>query len=289
MNNIRKTAILAALFAIVVPFFLLLRASAQTVGGPTAEYIYEKTLSTYDGINSVKYTWYAEGMDTFTKDRQKQMSGNYDSLAKKAGVEQKVEVKPKLVRGKYEIKYMKPYLQQMYIIKSDFVPKIIWGTLLTYRSDKDQTVWWAKPKISPIAIKRSVEKDDAGGALTSNWTVALLDWQYYRGNSDISIQPEGEYDGKKCYVVRFTFDWKKRPQWNHKKPPFEKYDVPEPVKNIIWKDMLDIEKQKFSYIDYYIDKEKFWLLDSEEYINGKFHWRNGFRNVEVDTLTEKDF
>lgn len=289
MKRFRRIPIVAILIAAAALAIWPKHIPAQQAGKLTAEQILDKALSAYDGIKSHKYTLYSEGMDTFTKDQQKDMTGHYDNFAKKAGVENKVEDQPKLTRGKYDIKYMKPYLQQMLVIKSDFTPKIVWNTLITYRSDKDQDVWWAKPKIFPIAIKRSVEKDAAGGALTSNWTVTLLYMQYYKNNADLSLQPDREFDGRQCYVIRYTFDWKKRPKWDHKQPPIDKYGVPGPIKDIIWKDMLNIEKQKNSHNDYYIDKENFRLLNTEEYIEGKFHWRNSFKNIEVNTLTEKDF
>lgn len=285
-SRIRIAPLIAVILSISLAAFLSQKPCAQEL---TAEQVVDKAMKVYDGINSHKYTWYTRGMDTFTKERQKAITGQNETLAKKAKVEHEVEEKPKLVRGQYEIEFMKPYLSQMKVIKSDFTPSIVWGTLITYRSDKDQDVWWAKPKISPIAIKRNVEKDDAGGAFTSNWSASFLNILYYMQNSDISLQPDAEFDGKQCRVVRLTFDWNKRPKWDHKKPPFSKYQVPAPVEKIIWDGMLDIERQKFSHIDYFFEKETFYLVNSMEYINGEFHWQNSFKNVEVNTLNEKDF
>jgi hypothetical protein len=284
-----KTTRYAALAALAAAMLIFPGRAMCQKNDMTAAQIYDKLLKTYESVDSHSYTWLAEGMDTFTKDRQKEMTGNYESMAKKAGVTNEVEEKAKLVRGKYEIKFKKPYLQQMKVIKSDFTPSIIWGTLITYRSDKVKEDWWAKPKISPVAIKRSVKDDDAGGALTANWTVALLYMQYYKGNAELSRQPDAEVMGRPCYVIRYTFDWEKRPKFNRVKPPFSKYSVPGPIEAVIWNDMIGIEKQRNSHNDYFIDKEKFWLLKIEEFVGGKFHWRNTFADLEVDKLTDKDF
>ncbi|HOX28839.1 MAG TPA: hypothetical protein PLQ76_06775 [bacterium] len=265
------------------------KASAPSRQELAARQIIDKLLKEYKSVDSMKYDWLAEGMDTFTKDQQKNISGDYKTMSSRQGVKVEVQDKPKLVRGKYEIKFKKPYLSQMKIIKSDFTPKLIWGTVITYRSDGDPDVWWAKPKISPIAIKRNVEKDDPAGSITSNWSIALLYLQYYITNSTMSLQPDGVADGKECFVVRLNFDWNKRPKWNHKQPPFDDYALPEPIKKLVWKEMLKIEKQKFSYIDYYIEKSTYHLIMIEEYIDGKFHWRNTFSKVEVNTVNTNDF
>ncbi len=282
--NIRRrvTAIAAAMFALILG---AMPADSQDL---TPQQILDRAITGYENVESHSYTWYAEGMDTFSKDRQKEIQSSNQKYAKKAGAEE-VEEEAKLVRGKYEMKFMKPYLAQMRLVKSDFVPKIGWGMLLTYRSDTNPDVWWAKPKISPMAVKRSVADDDAAGSITSNWTVVFLYMLYYSQNAEMTLQPDAEADGHDCYVIRYNFDWEKRPEWDHKKPDFGKFGVPEQIETLIWKDMLNIEEQKFSYIDYYIDKEKFWPRKTEEYINGKFHWRNTLADAKVNDLTVKDF
>ena len=61
-------------------------------------------------------------------------------------------------------------------------------------------------------------------------------------------QPDAEFDGKDCYVIRFTFDWEKRPEWTRKKPPFKKYQIPSQIEKLIWDGMLETEEQKFSQL-----------------------------------------
>ena len=266
-------------------------APAKAPAGPTAREILEKLAANIKSLQSYKFTTFLEGYDTFTKDRQKNMIGDYKSLAEKVGnPEVKVYEKPVLKRGTYDVKFMKPYLSQMKIVRSDFVPSIIYGTLITYRSDKDPEAWWAKLRILPIAIKRNVTKDDAGGAITSNWDNILLYMLFYSDIADISLAPEAEFDGRKCYVLRYTFDWKKRPVWNHKEPPFGDFEVPDQIKNLLWPEMLKTERQKYSSIDYFIDKERMIPLMSEEYINnGEFYWRTMYKDIQLGGLKESDF
>lgn len=261
-----------------------------------ARQLLDKLVGNYlANIDSHKYMWYSAGDDRFSKERQKSMSGSYGDMAKEKGADVgEVSDKPEIKRGLYEIEFMKPYLVQMKVVRSDFIPKavraFVFGTLVTYRSDKLRDVWWAKLKFSPFAWKKSVEKDDAGGALKSGWTGSLLHLLYFADNaSELSVQPDAEFDGKKCKVLRLSFDWEKNPEWNHKKPPFDKFQVPEQIEKIIWEGMLEIEQQKFEYIDHFIDAEKNILLKIEEYIDGKLHWRNSFTDIEINTLTEKDF
>lgn len=283
-----KSTFKAVLF--VMAIFLSVSQAAMAEAPATAGELVDMTLKAYDGIQSHKYTWTFEGMDTFSKERRKEMAGHYESMAKKAGVEaDEVEDTSKMVRAKYEIKFMKPYLSQMKVIKSDVTPKIIWGTIITYRSDKNEDVWWAKPKISPVAIKRSVKDDDAGGAFTSNWTVALMHLQYFMENGETSLGEEQACEDGTCYVLSISFEWEKTPKWNRKKPSFEKFQIPEAVADIIWKDLLSIESQKFSRVDYFIRKKDLTLYKEEQYIDGKFHWRNSFINVELNGLDKKDF
>lgn len=263
-------------------------AVAPPEAGLTGEQLLQKVLDAYDDIDSHKYTWFAEGYDTYTKERQKQMKSNTSGLAKKAGVDHEIDEEGRIVRGKYEIEFMKPYLTQMLVVRSDFTPKIVWGTLITYRSDKNEDVWWAKPDISPFAIKRSVANDDAGGSITGNWTVAMLYMHFYKNNATLSVQPEKEFDDHPCYVLRYSFDWEKNPEWSDTKPPFDRYNVPGPVRDVIWKDMQNII-EKYSHIDYYIDKEGLFLRLQDEYIGGEFHWKNAFRNIEINKLDKSDF
>lgn len=284
MKNIIKTAML--LTAFVISFSV----AAFSAEPGSAKELADMVVKAYDGIESHKYTWTFEGMDTFSKERRKEMAGHYKDVAKKAGVEDEgVDDQAKKVRAKYEIEFMKPYLSQMKVVKSDVTPKIIWGTVITYRSDKDPDVWWAKPKISPVAVKRSVKDDDAGGAFTSNWTVAILYMLYYMENGAATLSAEQPCEDGSCYVLSITFDWEKTPKWNHKKPPFDRLQVPAQIADIIWKDMQKIEDQKFSRIDYFIRKKDLTLYKEEQYINGKFHWRNNFLNAELNGLNKKDF
>jgi hypothetical protein len=263
---------------------------AKAPADAAAREVLTKLADTVKSLQSYKCRAYLEGLDTYTKDRQKAVTGNYKAMAEKTGTEVKIADKPQVKRGLYEIKFMKPYLYQMRIIKSDFVPKIIFGTVITYRSDEDPEVWWAKPKISPIAIKRSITKDDSGGALTTNWYNVLLHMIYYAaGNADITLLPDADFEGRKCYVLRYTFDWKKHPTWTHKQPDFAAFGVNDQIKKLLWADLLDIEKQKFSTINYYIDKERMIPLMTEEYIEGEFHWRTQFKDIELGGLKTSDF
>jgi len=293
--NILTTAVLVALsIAFCANGATVKTAPAKKTIAPVpadnqAKDVLNKLIASIKSLESYKFTAFLEGMDTFTKDRQKDMVGDYKSLAKKTNTSVEVEEKAQMKRGLYEVKFMKPYLNQMKVVKSDFVPKLIYGTLITYRADKDPEVWWAKPKISPIAIKRSVEKDDSAGAITMNWYNVLLHLMYYSTNADLSLQPETVYEERPCYVLRVTFDWNKRPKWNHKKPDFAEFGIPGPIQEVLWKDMLEIERQKFTYIDYFIDKERLIPLKTEEYVEGKFHWRTMFRDIAIGGLTADDF
>lgn len=297
---LEKFNVLTSALAIALIFaFCTIVADAKTAPAPkatatartdaSAKDILKRLIASIKSLDSYKFTALLEGMDTFTKDRQKEMVGDYKTLAKKTKTNVEVEENAQMKRGLYEVKFMKPYLNQMKVVKSDFVPKIIYGTLITYRSDKDPEVWWAKPKISPMAVKRSVAKDDSAGAITMNWYNVLLHLMYYSANADISLQMETVFEDRPCYVLRVTFDWDKRPKWNHKKPGFDEFGIPKPIQEVLWKDMLEIERQKFTYIDYFIDKERMIPLKTEEYVEGKFHWRTMFKNITIGGLSPDDF
>jgi len=282
MRDVGKHILAAALCVVV----LTARAASAP---PTASDVFDKLIAAYNNLDSYSATVFTEGYDTFLKERQKRMNNDYSLLAKSQGVTLQIDDKPVFKRGHYTLKFKKPYLQQLKIVKSDFTPAIAYGTLLTYRSDGDPEAWWAKLKFLPFALKKSVAENDAGGAITSNWVVTFMHMFYYKTNSDMTLAPDASVNGRKCYVIRFSFDWNKHPKWDRVEPPFADFEIPAQIKNLVWNEIQKNEEQKFSNVDYFIDKQKFVLLRSEEYIDGKFQWRTDYRDIKLGGLTIEDF
>ncbi len=261
-----------------------------------AEEVYKNVMSAFMKIDSYKLTNYRKGHDYSSQETKDNLSSQAKVIGKSfyKGVEEE-EGHP-IMEGTYELKFKKPYLLQMKLIKSDYTPSIAYGTIVTYRPDKTPENWWAKPKFLPFAIKRSVEKDDAGGFFQMGWTFNLIEMEYFKNvASALSVKGLEKFQGKDCYILEFVFSDALVDQKEPKKGKdgykvnLKLWGIPLELKKIAEAHMNDLMKKNITKYIYLIEKEQFIILKAEEYVDGKFRQLSEYKDIELNTLSEKDF
>jgi len=253
------------------------------------EELFKKVVSTYQALKSYEFVNYKKGYDTFSKERETETKGTYGEVGKKIG--KKVEMnevsqKPQIKEGVYEVRFKKPFLLQMKIIKSDFCPSVVYGTVITYRPDKDPNVWWAKLKYMPVAMKRSVKKDDSGGFFSMGWAFSIINMHNQKKNGIMKIKGMEKVQGRDCYLLEFTFDPKRVKPYQ---PNLKEWGVPAALESELNNTIRGLKKQKTSSVKYWIDAQRFLILKSEEYVRGKFHWQDEYRDIKLNHLSAEDF
>ncbi len=252
--------------------------------------IMEKVFETYEKLKSYSYINHKKGLDTHTKEKEQRLLSDAAKMGKKT--DWKSGSEPQMKEGEYAIKFIKPYSLQMKIIKSDFTPSVLFGSLLTYRADKDPNVWWFKLKYSPIALKRSIESED-GDFLTQGWTKPIVGLKYQiKKAKEIKYKGEEEVNGIKCNVVEIVFNKDYQPSEEDKneiKEYIKKLKVPKELEEDIFKGVMNKEESEMSSSQFWFDKEKNVLVKIVDYIDGKFYWQNVYKDVQLNNVSEEDF
>lgn len=281
---------------IVLISICALAAQARSADLKDPKDIIKKSWGHINSLKSYSYTIWGEGwekdlsdVEKRTKSATSEVASKYGSgIANKAGDAPKTPSKPKKMGYHVEYRFMKPFLLQMTVTQSDYVPKIIYGSLITYRPDNDPNVFWFKPRISPMAIKRDV-KGESGTIFTSS-----MDLQFIRLDNlmkDVKPVLKGikKVDGKDCYDVAFMLpggkgakvhpvDYKK---WNN---------IPKEVRFAITKSADEFVGAQVSARHFLFDVKTLWLISSEEYdLDGNLKYTNWWRDIKENQLTDRDF
>ncbi len=295
-----KKLCLNSLTLLLITLFIVFNLSASTEL-PKPEQLLKELNTALKNIESYSYTIYQEGWDVFTKESEKKAREEYSKEAEKkyskaadkyrdTAESQLPEEKEKPIFKKsiMEYKFMKPYLLQMTVIDSDYVPDFLNNSKLTYRPDNDPKVVWFKFKYLPFALKRDVE-GEYGSFFTANWQIALMILDYYSKNAEIKVEGIEDYKGNEAYKVVFTFNVKTEADVKKYEIDYKKWGIPIETKYKVDKTLEVLPRQKFSSITYWIDVKRKIILGREEYIGGKLHWREWYENIKLNHLTKKDF
>jgi len=244
----------------------------------------------YENINSYSYTNEQGEYDTLTKEIQKEARKNYSEENKKYCKEETPEVsdKPEYKKGIYEVEFYKPYDINVEIDSSDYTPSILNGVQLIYKPDEDPNNFAAKVKILwiiPITFHKDVQEEVTGDFLVMNWTVDLLQLDYYLKNGESSISSEQEkIDGRDTYLLEFKF-----PQ--NIKPSVPEYDlggIPTQAKHKVDYTLAGLENLKYSSVKFWVDKNDFIIIKREEYIDDKLHASRIFKDIKLNNLCKDD-
>jgi hypothetical protein len=157
--------------------------------------LFTKMQKAYKAIDSYSYTNDQGEYDTFNKEYQKETAKNYSDYNSKYGdgKNSNVSDKPEYKRGNYEVKFCKPYGIRMKIISSDYTPSVLNNAEFIYRPGSDPKNFTVKIMglgFIPLEFQRDVQKENTGDFLVMNWTVDLLQLDYFFKNGSPAMVQE---------------------------------------------------------------------------------------------------
>jgi hypothetical protein len=207
---------------------------------------------------------------------------------KKDAEKDKKETKPIYRRYECVYKFKKPYLLQMHVIMSDYVPKIIYGSIMTYRPDKDPEVFWFKPKISPMAIKRPIDSE-SGDLL---YSVIMLNYAIMDAMSkDVKPVFKGvaKVGDRDAYMVEFSLD-KAKKKYKARPVDFKKWGIPKEAQKKFGDEVTGYTTNTENRLVFYFDKDTMLITQRDSYdMDNKLLSKKVWRDIKVNELTEKDF
>jgi hypothetical protein len=185
-----------------------------------------------------------------------------------------------------EYKFKKPYLLQMRIIKAENVPKMFYGSKITYRPDKDPDVLWLKPRISPITVKRNAT-GESGALFYSTMNVLYDQMEILNDNGQPILKGLKKVRGRDTYIIEWQFPEEKKIETSPIN--FEKTGVPKVARNKYTDEVNALFGQARKII-YYFDKDTMLIVAREVFdYDGKLFDKKEWRDIEVNNLSEKDF
>lgn len=244
---------------------------------PAVDMSVEDILSkTKDSVMKMKSSSYRASMERRTDLQENGLKDKKKDKAKTPDVEQ-FEV---------NIKFMKPYLFQARLIRSNFGPK---GAEMTYRPDKDNNVFYVKMKKMPFAVKRKLEKEKSGKLLVMTFSIALSTLSYFaESGSSLSIPGMTEINGNKCYILRVNIEKQSKQPLNRNSID-SKLGIPDPIKEIVLENIGDRFRNGITRIDYFIKADDFLPVLIEEYTGNELHARVKFEEISLNSITMDEF
>jgi len=279
----------------------MLAAGARGADLKDAKQIIKKSEAYALSIDSYSYLVKGEGWDLNAAETAKRTSvvageasqkfGAVKDLAgdiKKDADNDKGKSEPVFKRYKVLYKFKKPYLLQMNVIMSEYVPKIIYGSLMTYRPDNDPEVFWFKPKISPMAIKRPINSE-SGDMLYAVMSLNYAMIEAMSKDAKPVFKGIAKVNDRDAYKVEFVFDMEKK---KHKPYAvnFKKFGIPKEAQKKYEDEVNGYENDPTKSVMFYFDKETLLITQRETFDEeGKLLGRKIWSDIKVNELTEKDF
>ena len=195
--------------------------------------------------------------------------------------------KPVYRKYECEFKFKKPYLLQMLAIMSDYIPKIIYGSLMTYRPDKNPKVWWFKPKAIPVAVKRDINSESGDflySVITINYAIIEAVGAYIKP----VLKGVSKMGGRDAYMIEFKFE--KGKKYNPVKVDFKKWGIPKEAQKQFEKEVNGSLTGPKGKLVFYFDKQSMLIIARETFdFDGKRLSVKQWKDIKVNHLTEKDF
>jgi len=285
-----KKALSAAIIAVMITS---VAACAQKLTDPKE--IIKKSKDKVMGYKSYSYVITSEGWDfdmektaEATKSLTGEASGN--PLAKKyAGdVDQVDGSKPKWMTFQSEYEFMKPFLVQMLIVRSDYVPDMLQGATMTYRPDKKKgKSWYIKPKVSPVGIPRGTETE-SGNFFYSTMHVNYMKMEFVMQDRSPVLEGIEKVNGKDAYKV--TFDLLKPGLPKNPRVNYDAWGLPEQTRWVFDKNMDEFSDGHSAKVSYFFDVATLYLVKLETtQKSGELHYRKVWSDWKTNHLTPKDF
>jgi hypothetical protein len=198
-----------------------------------------------------------------------------------------VDVKPKFMKYNINFKFMKPYLVQMFIKQSDYLPSMLQQSTMTYNPNKDDKVFYVKAKYVPMGIKRGTE------TVSGNFFYTTYDINYMKMESLMkTIKPvlEGtvKVNGREAYKIVFNFPKDKKIK--NYPPNYSEWGVPKPTQWRFDAEIDEFSRGNISKLVNYFDVETLDLVQSDCFqANGESYFHKEWKDIKVNNLKESDF
>ncbi|MEW6202596.1 MAG: hypothetical protein AB1546_11500 [bacterium] len=293
MKNSVKTA--TAAFFITALFC----AAAVCADMKDPNQIIKKSQDYMLSLDSYSYRIFGEGWDMNPEEIAKRTADTAGDASKQfsqvediaGGIKKDAESgennKPIYRKYECEFKFKKPYLLQMHVIMSDYVPKIIYGSVMTYRPDNNPKVWWFKPKPIPFAVKRDVNSESGDflySVITINYAIIEAVSTYIKP----SLKGVSKMGGRDAYNIEFKFE--KGKKYNPVKVDFKKWGIPKEAQKQFEKEVNGSLTDPKGKLVFYFDKQSMLIIARETFdFDGKQLNLKQWKDIKVNHLSEKDF
>lgn len=266
--------------------FLMLAVALTSLPAPAASVkdLLSKIEKHYTEVKSVDFVYFTHGYDTFAgKKSQELQEKEGQGGAKKSGGP------PKLVDATYNVRFMKPYVIQMTIVNGDFLPQMVWGGKFTYNPETSTKNWYAKLGGGP-PMKRAVKNDEYIDMIVPmGWTMNLLHLKNHLANGTAKLAGKQKVQGRDCNVIEISYTDAQWKDFKLQKVDFKKWGIPADVETAVYKSIKDVTTKKYSSVKYFVTVKDNFIIQTEDYIGGKFFWRTEYRNVQFNNLKKSDF
>lgn len=280
--------------AVCVAMALCVTAPGQQLKDP--KQIIAKAKERAMGLESYSFTVYKEGWDfnmEKTAEATESVAGeakNNPVAGKYADKVDKVDAsKPKWMTYESNHKYTKPYLLKMEIIKSDYVPAMLQGAVMTYRPDKIKkgNYFYVKPKISPIGIKRGTETV-SGNFFYSTWHINYMKIEMLAKQIEPKLEGIAKSEGRDAYKIVFDFPQNKKIETYP--VDYNAWGIPEPVQWRFRDEIGEFSRGNISKAVFYFDVKTLDMLQSDVFqANGEIYYHRVWKDIKVNHLTKDDF
>ncbi|MFA6448432.1 MAG: hypothetical protein WCX65_03100 [bacterium] len=278
-------AVCLALFANVMAF------GAAKLKDPVE--IIKKAKARSLSLDSYSYNCVKEGWD-FEMEKTAQATNSVSGeakgsvIAKKfAGDVKEVKTEPKYMKYDVDFKFKKPYLVQMFIKQSDYLPSVLQKSTMTFNPLKDENNFYVKAKYVPLGIKRGTD------SVSGNYFYSTMHMNYMKiDNLMKNMKPVlagiEKINGRDAYKIVFNF-----PKDKKIKPSPVNYDTWGVPKQVVWrfKDEIDeFSRGNISKVVYFFDVDTLDMVASDcLQANGEKYFHKEWRDFKVNNLKESDF
>jgi hypothetical protein len=245
------------------------------------------------GLDSYSFDMIKEGWD-FEMEKTAEQTRSLTGEAKDSFIAKKyannvknVDTKAKYMKYDISYKFKKPYLVQMFVKKSDYLPSVLQQSTYTYRPDQDDKVFYVKAKYVPLGIKRGTE------TVSGNYFYTTYPMNYMKMDSLMkTIKPvlEGteKINGRDAYKIVFNFP--KGKEVKTFPPNYDTWGIPKPVQWRFKDEIDEFSRGNISKVVYFFDVETLDLVASDcLQANGEKYFHKEWKNIKVNNLKESDF
>lgn len=281
----------------VAALFLLMLAPRSARAAPTGDEILKKVREAHAALTSWSYIVYRTDIkDGALQLRLKTGLSSYqsdvDAFTQAFSLKEKetaVDVKRQNKEGAYTYLYVKPFIIQMTMDKSDYVPPFLLKSQIVYRPDIDPKKIYLKFHNTNMFLGKPADTE-TGGFMDMNWTADLMQIDCALANGGkLSAAGADTYNGKRAWLLDLTLSKGKIP-WQVGCGVVD-YGVPSPAYGQINRDFklladrIDAYSPAQGRFRYWVDADRWILLKEELLFGDKLVMSTRMENIELNALS----